>query len=50
MTPNKPGNGETAETGPCRLGVCGEYIRKYPENCQKGLRFLKQLAFFERSS
>ena len=23
MTPNKPGNGETAETGPCRLEVCG---------------------------
>ena len=23
MTPNKPGNGETAETGSCRLEVCG---------------------------
>ena len=49
MTPNKPGNGETAETGPCRLEVCGGCIT-FPENFQKGHRFLKQLAFFERQA
>ena len=38
MTPNKPGNGETAETGPCRLEVCGECIT-FPKIARRGTDF-----------